>query len=120
MKSWPFELIVALVFGALLLLNFAMQRVARRLRDRAQGQPPVQPADDEPPEVLWGRAPAGALEAPMPVVPRPARQASAAPRRRTRRYSRDALFADRRSLQDAFVIAAILGRCRADEPHELR
>ena len=42
------------------------------------------------------------------------------PARRGRRFARRSLFANRRKVQDAFVVAAILGRCRADEPHDIR
>lgn len=121
MKGFPTELIYALLFGAALLLNFVMQRVAKRKqREVVQNEP----LPEEIPEEVWGHAPLTPYVMPEPVaVGAPARRAAAPtvpPARRGRRFARRSLFANRRKVQDAFVVAAILGRCRADEPHDIR
>jgi hypothetical protein len=42
------------------------------------------------------------------------------PARGRRRFARRTLLGTRRQVQDAFVLATILGRCRGDEPHDIR
>jgi len=123
MKGLPFELLFILLFGALVLYNFIKQRAA--------GLRPPEPAQDEPepddiPEAIWGRNPQDRTTWTEPVAPvlAPRRMSAAAdtatPAVRRRRFDRQALLGTRRRVQDAFVVATILGRCRADEPHEER
>ena len=122
MKGLPFELFFILLFGALVLYNFIRQRAAGlRPAEPTQGEP----EPDEIPESVWGRGsqdpatwtqPASPVTAPRRILLAPA--ATAAVRRR--RFERQALLGTRRQIQDAFVVATILGRCRADEPHEER
>jgi len=52
------------------------------------------------------------------VVAAPPRAVPAPARRTARRFSRRALMGNRRAVQDAVVIAAILGPCRAYQPHD--
>ena len=121
MKGLPVELLFILFFGAIVLFNFLKQRAARRNPpEAAQDEPPP----DDIPEELWGRAPLapGAFAGPAATLAplrRAATPAASAVRPR-RRFARRTLLGARRDVQDAFVVATILGRCRADEPHEVR
>jgi hypothetical protein len=126
MKGFPTELIYALLFGAALLFNFVMQRAAKRKKREAAPDEamPDEPFPEEIPEEVWGRSARTRVDMPEPAaVVAPARRAVApAPSRARpgRRFARQSLFGTRRKVQDAFVVAAILGRCRADEPHDIR
>ena len=116
MKGLPEELIYVLIFGAVLLLQYLMKRFG----PQQQQQSPQDEPDPELPEqeratpetspvstasaIRFGRsAPLGA----SPALPR-------------RRFSRKALMGNRREVQNAIVIATILGPCRAYEPHDIR
>ena len=123
MKGLPFELLFILLFGALLLYTFVKRRAA--------GLSPPEPAQGEPepddiPEALWGRNPQDPMTWTEPVAPvlAPRRMSAVADTATTavrrRRFDRQALLGTRRRVQDAFVVATILGRCRSDEPHEVR
>jgi hypothetical protein len=120
-RGVPTELFILLLFGIALLFNWAMQRAARRQRAEAARQAPLpdQPVPQEIPEPPWPLRRDADLPPPGMPVASPYRAAApiAAPSRR--RFNRQTLFGDRRRLQDAFVAATILGRCRADEPHEI-
>lgn len=123
MKGLPFELLFILFLGALLLYNSIKRRAAGlRPPDPTQGEP----EPDDIPETLWGRDPqdpttttdrAAAVQASRRMS---AAADTATPADRQRRFDRQALLGTRRRVQDAFVVATILGRCRADEPHEER
>lgn len=124
MKGLPVELLFILFFGALLLYNFIKQRAAE-LRPPEATQ--AEPEPDDIPETLWGRNPQDPTTWTEPAAPvlAPRRRSAAADTatpadRRRRRFDRQALLGSRRRVQDAFVVATILGRCRADEPHEER
>lgn len=132
MKGFPPELIYILIFGAVLLFNFLMQKAARRQQEEAAKNAPP---DEEIPEEEWNAAQVAATAMAMPT-PRPEPEEVLAHRRRvaaqvpvpppmTRdgrrlRVARQALFGARWDIQEAVVVATILGRCRADEPHEVR
>jgi hypothetical protein len=123
MKGLPFELLLILFIGAIALFNFIKQRAAG-LRPPEATQ--AEPEPDDITEALWGRGPLDRTTMTEPETPAPApRRMSAAadsatPADRRRRFDRQALLGTRRRVQDAFVVATILGRCRADEPHEER
>ena len=119
MNSIPNELLYILVFAAVVLFQFLMKRFAP--------QKPEEPPQEEQlaellDEVETAPAPSSAAPAfadkgfgrsrpqdpsPRPQVPK-------------RRFTRNALMGSRREIQDAVVIAAILGPCRAFEPHDIR
>ena len=122
MKGFPPELIYILIFGAVLLFNFVMQKAVRRQQEAAAKNAPI---EEEIPEEEWNAAPVTAVVWPEPAEVlahrRPDLAPAASPRARTRlRVARQALFGARWDIQEAFVVATILGRCRADEPHEVR
>ena len=127
MRDWPQELVFFVLFGAVLLF----QALRRRVRQRAAAptRTEVLDAPAEAPADALPAAPEAAGWLGSPPPPRPPRPS--APRRavarptaadegliRRRRFSRHALLADRRSLQDAIVTAEILRPCRAQRPHD--
>ncbi len=124
MKGLPAELIYILLIGGVLLFNHFMQQAARRRQaemeqDEAPQEAPPQDALDED---IWARAPltATALPEPAAYVEPVHRSTSptASPAAARRRFSRQSLMGTRRDVQNAVVIAAILGPCRAFEPHD--
>jgi hypothetical protein len=119
MKGLPTELIYVVLLGAALLFNFLMQRAVRRQQAEAAQQ---EPAAEEIPEEVWRDQPAAVLPPPAThtALRRRAETPRVSPARARRRFARQALLGTRRQVQDAFVVATILGRCRGDEPHEIR
>ena len=132
MQNIPEELIYVLIFGVILLVQYLMKRFGPQPQPDAAPQKAPLPQDkpaaqDEFLEDIWGRAPAvpavspvaaasdigfGRAEAPDATVTLPGS--------RSRRFSRRALMGNRREVQNAIVIATILGPCRAYEPHDSR
>ena len=118
MKGFPFELVLVLLFGAAMLFNALMQKAAKRQQaEAAQNEP--QP--EEIPEEVWRAQSAADLPPPASAVTarRRAETPPVSPGRPRRRFSRQTLLGSQRKIQDAFVLAAILGPCRGDEPHEI-
>lgn len=123
MKGVPQDLLIVLFLLALAI--FQIFRNWRRQRQRSLPQPArveVDPEDAKEP--AWTRARTarnvyalpegssahfGRSEAPGASGPRP-----------SNRFSRHSLMGSRRDLRKAIVITAVLGPCRADEPHEIR
>lgn len=129
MNGISMDVLSILLFAAVVLGQLFMQ--VYRKRQAARRPPPViEPVaesgngsfmDFEADDDAQGYAP---LAVPAePVVHHPAYvplrqvQEKAAPPR-VRRHSRRALLGDSRRVQDAVVVATILGRCRAYEPHD--
>ena len=125
MNSAPAELLYALLFAAVLLVQYLMKRFGGQPQpDDALQEAPVpeaQPAERE------ASVPArGASVAEVPAVPLAAAKwaapleapavGAAMPRRRS--ASRSLLTG--RNLQRAVVGMTLLGPCRAQEPHESR
>ena len=117
MKDVPAELLYVLMFLAIVLFQYLMKRFGP--------QAPPEPAWDERlaqfPEEVEGVPAASALSGVAGgghFGRSDAPQTSLAPRRR--RFSRDSLMGSRREVQDAVVVATILGPCRAFEPHDVR
>ena len=116
MNSFSTELLYVLIFAAILLLQYLMKRFGP--------QPQQQSSQDEPepefpeqeqaiPETSWvstasdmrfGRAKARSASAPL----------------LRRRFARRSLMGTKQEVQNAIVIATILGPCRAFEPHDVR
>lgn len=114
MKSVPAELLYVLMFVAIVLFQFLMKRFGP--------QEPQEPAWEErpaqDPEELEDARPASAVSgmAGGHAVPVAAPGVASA----RRRYSRSSLMGTRREVQNAVVIATILGPCRAFEAHDVR
>ena len=121
MNSFPAELIYGLVFAAILLFQYLMKRFGpQEQQDSAQHEQlpeiPEHLMETETPTASsvfsgdashFGRTGASRASASPPTPPR-------------RRFSRRSLMGTRRDMQNAIVIAAILGPCRAFEPHDIR
>jgi hypothetical protein len=119
MRGFPPELVYFLIFAAIFLFQYLMKAARRGANEAEQEMNPPRapypttfesstleeiPTTWSAPRVIandFGRRPAA------PAVVR---------RRPRRRFSRQALFGTRRDVQNAVVIAAILGPCRALEP----
>jgi hypothetical protein len=125
----PEDLIVFLLFAAFVLAQIL--RNWRRKKARREAGPPVAtgPADmqtqaEAEAEAEWDSAtpvpPAwtpALVEGPRPTPPPQALQVHERPR--AKRFTRRTLMGDRRSLQDAIVVATILGPCRARQPRDI-
>ncbi len=116
MNSFPTELIYVLVFGAILLFQYLIKRFGpQQQQESAQDElvPEIpEPALEIPAAATvsgvatghFGRAEAPGASAPLP----------------RRRFARRSLMGTRRDVQNAIVIATIVGPCRAYEPHDVR
>jgi hypothetical protein len=117
----PEDLIVFLIFGLFVLVQIV--RAKRRKRTRRAEPVVATPAgiDEEPvaavpmPPVPWTPT---VVEGPRTTPPQVPRTLPAPTRLDARRFSRRRLMGDRRSLQDAIVIATILGPCLAQRPRD--
>ena len=114
MKNLPEELIYVLIFGAILLFQYLMKRIGpQQQRQSPQNEPDPQFDEQANPEIFSVESASniriGRSEAP-----------SASSALAERRFSRRSLMGSRRQVQNAIVIAAILGPCRAFEPHDIR
>ena len=125
MDKFPQELVFALIFGAVVLVQFLLKHLRRRgPRTEAEAEAEVE-AEEGPARDTVAQLPRAA-EAPQPAqalptlaVPASPRAAPTPLRRDPRRFSRRSLMGNRRAVQDAVVIAAILGPCRAYRPHDI-
>jgi hypothetical protein len=121
----PEDLIVFLLFGAFVLVQILRSRRRSKAR-RAKVEPVVAtPAEMQTQTEPQAETPVSSQWTPT-LVEGPRQRAAAQPpsepapvRPPTRRFSRRALMGDRRSLQDAIVVATILGPCRAKRPHDM-
>jgi hypothetical protein len=118
MRGLPQELFVALLFGAAMLVQF----LYRELRRKAASMQAQVELEARPVEVASAAAPDDA--APPPAAARPPAPPPA-PKRlavrtppQARRFSRAALMPDRRAVQNAVVIAAILQPCHAQRTRD--
>jgi hypothetical protein len=125
MKGLPTELLYLLIFGGVLLFNFFRQQAARRRHDEAQQEEEQElPRDEPPPDEamadFWGRSPETQAALPVPatrVAPvRRTEEPIASTAHRSNRFSKRSLLGTRRDMQNAIVVAMILGPCRALEP----
>ena len=120
MNSLPVELLYALLFGVILLFQYLMKRFGPQ--EQEQPPPPLEESDPELPAREQEQAPVPVFRAAAAADVRFDRSAApgSSPALAERRFSRRALMGNRHDLQNAVVIAAILGPCRAFEPHEVR
>ena len=132
MRSFPQELLFALVFGAALLVQFLFKRLRTPAAlTKAEERKTEAEAELEAQTALFPllaarkRAEADAadaaraIESPQSTPETTAAQVSPRTWRRPQRFSRTALMRDRRAVQDAVVIAAILRPCHAHRPHDV-
>jgi hypothetical protein len=132
MSGFPQELVFVVVFGAILLAQFFFRQLRKwAALERAELEPQAR-----------ARAAAAANTVLLKAEPKPARtdvvgspQAVRAPRAtpvaaetyaslrprswQPRRFSRQNLMADRRAIQDAIVIEAIMQPCHAQRPYNV-
>jgi hypothetical protein len=119
MDRFPTELIYVLIFAAIVLFQYLVKRFAPQQQEQQQ-----ESAQDE--QAAQYEEEARPVRMPFPVADvatshfgrSAAPGVSPAPSRR--RFSRRSLMGSRREVQNAIVIATILGPCRADEPHDIR
>ncbi len=110
MRGLSQELVIVLIFGAILLAQFLYKQLRRKAASMQEELEAEEPPVAVAPAVMPAAAPR-AVAAPKRVAPR------AAPR--ARRYSRAALMPDRRAVQDAIVIAATLQPCHANRARDI-
>jgi len=116
MKGLPEELIYVLIFGAILLFQYVMKRFG----PQQQPQSPQDEPDPEFPEQEQAAPEVSPVSAASDTRFGRSAPPGASPALPQRRFSRKALMANRRDVQNAIVIATILGPCRAYEPHDIR
>jgi len=129
MKDVSIEVLYLLLFAAFIVGQYLIQWFKR---NKEKWQDDVQTADDqqaqnpEAEDLPFLRTPAPAQPAPQDlpeITPRkkksrePVLTEQAAVRTR-KRYSREALLGGKQRIQDAVVVAMILGPCRAQAPHD--
>ncbi len=120
------DLLFLVFFALVFLYQYVMQRIrASRKPQDAPAQLP-QATQEQALGTQWEWVVPDAAPAAEPAIPAPVAAARRTEHREPtamrdrHRFSRDALLGDRHRLQDAVVIAAIVGPCRAMEPHEIR
>ena len=118
MKNLPEELIYILVFAAIVLLQYLVKRFGPQ--EEEQQPPPMEAADPELPALELEQVSTQVFRAAAAADLRFSRSGApgASPELAERRFSRSSLMGNRRGVQNAIVIAAILGPCRAFEPHD--
>lgn len=122
MKDLPVELLYVLMLLAVVLFQYLMKRFGPQApEDPAWDERPLPVPDAEADDAVTAATVAAAAFGVSGVAVGPVARNDApraAPARR--RFSRNALMGDRRAVQNAVVIATILGPCRAFEPHDIR
>lgn len=117
MKNLPGELIYILVFAAIVLFQYLVSRFGPQKEE--QQPPPLEAADPELPALELEQVSTQVFRAAAAADVRFSR--SGAPGVSSglaeRRFSRSSLMGNRRGMQNAIVIAAVLGPCRAFEPY---
>ena len=113
----PEDLIVFLFFALFVLVQIV--RAQRRKKARRASVPPAE-AQPEPTDTTSVPMPriAEAVEPPRPQPPERAQHLPAAAAPDSRRFSSRRLLGNRRSLQDAIVVATVLGPCLAQRPRD--
>ena len=117
----PEDLIVFLIFSLFVLIQIV--RARRRTKARRAQPVVVAPAEiDQQPDTAMPAEPVPwtpeLVEGPRTTPPRGVPSVPVPTRPDAGRLSRRRLMGDRRSLQDAIVIATILGPCLAQRPRD--
>ena len=116
MKNLPEELIYGLIFGAILLVQYLMKRFVPQPQPSAPKEELASEIAEHLQAALEDSSGSAASETGFGRSP----LRGTAPASARHRFSRKALMANRRDVQNAIVIATIIGPCRAFEPHEVR
>ena len=116
MKGLPEELIYALIFGVVLLLQYLMKRFGPQPQPQSPQEEPVA----EIPEHEQATPETSSVSTASDIRFGRSGSPSASTTLPQRRFSRKSLMGNRRDVQNAIVIATILGPCRAFEPHDVR
>jgi len=116
MKGLPEELIYVLIFGAILLFQYLMKRFGPQQQQQSPQEEPVPEIPEQEQATLKTSSVSTASDIRFGRSGSP----SASTTLPQRRFSRKALMANRRDVQNAIVIATIMGPCRAYEPHDVR
>lgn len=118
MKGLPAELLYLLILVGIFLVQYLMKRLASRRQRRASQEPPVPQSADTSPSNLaeFGQAIPLVRSWPRAESPSRAEELTASRPRPRRRFTRQALLGTRPDVQNAIVLAAIIGPCRALEP----
>lgn len=130
------ELILFAIFGLALLFQMVLKFLRKKAAETQVGHDDVQTNPSPTPPLPMVLVPSGdtedertvtiepprqrpqSWERPVLMAPQPYSAYAGRPmRRRVRRFSRAALMGDRRAVQDAVVIAAILRPCHAHKPY---
>ena len=131
MNGFPTELIYVLIVAGIVLFQYMMKRFGPQ--EQEQPPPPLKESDPELP------AREREQDERLPQIPEEMKETPAASsvfrashqlggpeaqgafsRLTRRRYSRRLLMGTRREVQNAIVIATIVGPCRAFEPYDVR
>ena len=116
MKGLPEELIYVLIFAAILLFQYVMKRFGPQQQQQSPQEEPVAEIPEQEPATLKTSSVSTASDIRFGRPGSP----SASTTLSQRRFSRKSLMGNRRDVQNAVVIATILGPCRAFEPHDVR
>jgi uncharacterized protein YqfA (UPF0365 family) len=132
MSGLPEELIFLLIFGFVWLVQFLRRQRRRPAPPASEAERKAEAEADARAEAeadAWANAQTGPVPRAPAFTPNLAEGPRRAPVRRdrpaptpsarqsARRYSRSALMGDRRAVQNAIVVAAILQPCRARRPY---
>lgn len=118
MNGIPQDLIFFLIFGAIVLFQILRAQWRRRTAHPPAAAAPLAQAEEPAPEPSPVLSTASLPEVPRATAAR-ARTLPASVSGEAHRFSRWALLGNRRAMQNAIVIAAILQPCRAKRPHEV-
>ena len=115
MDRFPTELIYVLMFAAIVLFQYLMKRFGPQQQTEFPQDEQLEQIPEEAKETPAAFPVSGVAAGHFGRTVAPG-VFSALPRRR---FSRRSLLGTRRQVQDAIVIATILGPCRAYEPHDI-
>jgi len=116
MDRFPTELIYGLIFAAILLFQYLLKRFGPQEQQESAQDERLAQIPEEVKETPAAFPVSGVAAGHFGRTGAPG-ASSAVPRRR---FSRRSLMGTRREVQNAIVIATILGPCRAYEPHDIR
>ena len=116
MERLPKEFLYVLIFIGIVLFQYLVKRFGQHPQPEGQTQEPQWEVPEEMAEPVAERAAPPQPRAQAEQFGRSAAQRGAPLAPSTRRFSRRSLLGNRRALQEAVVLATILGPCRAMEP----